>query len=146
MLPARLGVEWSTLDVLYMRALLITAVAFFMALTGHGLSRAALTDASGASPPPMEVLVFEHPDCAYCPAFRNRIAERYKQSLHAAEAPLRFVDITSSEAKRVALKAPISMVPTAVVMKSGREIDRIPGLWSPDHFFKMVAFIIRSAD
>ena len=130
-----------------MRAVFITAAAaLILALTGHGLSRAALTDASGTPPPPMEVVVFEHPDCVYCPVFRNRIAERYKQSLHAAEAPLRFVDITSPEAKGVAIKTPISMVPTAVVMKGGREVDRIPGLWSPDHFFKMVTFIIRSVD
>jgi thioredoxin-related protein len=130
-----------------MRTVFITAAAaLLLAFAGHGLSRAALTDASGTSPPPMEVLVFEHPDCVYCPVFRNRIAERYKHSLHASEAPLRFVDITSTQAKTPGLKEPISMVPTAVVMKGGREVDRIPGLWSPDHFFKMVTFIIRSVD
>lgn len=130
-----------------MRALFITAAAaLLMAITGHGLSRAAHTDASSTPPPPMEVLVFEHPDCVYCPVFRNRIAERYKQSLHASEAPLRFVDITNTEAKGLGLKAPISVVPTAVVIKRGREVDRITGLWGADHFFKMVSFIIRSVD
>ena len=129
-----------------MRPILATAAAaFILALAGHGLSRAAVTDAPGATPG-MELLVFEHPDCAYCPAFRGRIAPRYKQSAHAAEAPLRFVDVTTTDTREFDLRSPITMVPTAVVMKQGREVDRIAGLWSPEHFFKMVTIIIRRAD
>ena len=91
----------------------------------------------------MEVLVFEHPDCTTaCQAFRNRIAPRYRQSPHGTEAPLRFIDVTQADADRVALNAPISQVPTVVVMKNGREVDRIAGYWAPDNFFKMVTYII----
>lgn len=129
-----------------MRSILATVAAIlFLALAGHGLSRAAVTGAPGATPG-MELLVFEHPDCAYCPAFRGRIAPRYKQSAHATEAPLRYVDIAATETREFGLKSPITQVPTAVVMKQGREVDRIAGLWSPDHFFKMVTIIIRRAD
>ena len=38
------------------------------------------------------------------------------------------------------------MVPTAVVMKDGREVDRIAGYWGSDNFFKMVTFIIGRAE
>ena len=38
------------------------------------------------------------------------------------------------------------MVPTDVVMKDGREVDRIAGYWAPDNFFKMVTYIIGKAE
>jgi thioredoxin-like negative regulator of GroEL len=115
-----------------------------LAIQGPG--RAAV-DTMTAARPSMELLVFEHPDCTTtCQAFRSRIAPRYRQSPHGAEAPLRFVDITGADADRIALNAPIRMVPTVVVMKNGREVDRIAGYWGPDNFFKMVTYIIGKAE
>ena len=38
------------------------------------------------------------------------------------------------------------MVPTAVLIKDGREVDRIAGYWAPDNFFKMVAYIRAKAE
>ncbi len=129
-----------------MRPIFIAALAAIAAwLVGHGLARSAADNGAGAVPA-MELVVFEHPDCAYCPAFRNSIAPRYRSSPQAAEAPLRFVDITRSDTSRYGLLMPISMVPTAVLIKDGREVDRIAGLWGADNFFKMVAYIRAKAE
>jgi len=121
------------------------AASLLVALAGHGLGTAAV-DATASGPRPMELVVFEHPDCMSCLAFRSRIAPRYQASPQAAEAPLRFVDIAKTDADRLALKSPITMVPTAVLMREGREVGRIVGYWSPDNFFKMVAYLVGRAE
>jgi thioredoxin-related protein len=131
--------------MLHMRApLAAMAAALVLGLASHGFGRAGIEPAS--RPPAMELVVFEHSDCSYCEVFRDRIAPQYRQSTSGAQAPLRFIDISRTGAEVAALKAPISMVPTAVVLKDGREVDRIAGYWAPDNFFKMVAFIIDQAE
>jgi thioredoxin-related protein len=122
-------------------AVAVLAVLF----ASHGLGRAAV-DTTTASSKAMELVVFEHPDCTYCPIFRSSVAQRYQSSPQAAEAPLRFIDIAKSDSGRYALKSPITMVPTAVLIKDGQEVDRIAGYWGPDSFFKMVAYIIGKAE
>ena len=121
------------------------AAALLLTLANYGLGRAAVDTGSKAKTS-MELLVFEHPDCTYCQVFRSRVVPRYEQSPHAAEAPLRFIDIVKSDIDRLPLRSPITMVPTVVVMKDGQEVDRIAGYWGPDNFFKMVAYIIGKAE
>jgi thioredoxin-related protein len=121
------------------------AASLLLMLANHGFSQAAL-DRAAATKTSMELLVFEHPDCTYCQAFRSRVVPRYQASPHAAEAPLRFIDISRSDTGRLGLASPITMLPTAVLMKEGREMDRIAGYWAPDNFFKMVGLIISRAE
>ncbi|MBX9588318.1 MAG: hypothetical protein K2X43_03370 [Hyphomonadaceae bacterium] len=121
------------------------AAALVLGLAIQGPGRAAVDMMRGTSTS-MELLVFEHPDCTSCQAFRSHIAPRYRQSPQAAEAPLRFVDITHADADRLILNAPISMLPTAVLMKDGHEVDRIAGYWGSDNFLKMVTLIIGKAE
>jgi thioredoxin-related protein len=121
----------------------LVAVAAYLA--SHGLGIGAADRATGSATA-LELVVFEHPDCSYCPAFRRNVARRYQASPQAAEAPLRFVDVAASDSSRYELKSPISVVPTAVLVKNGREVDRIAGYWAPDSFFKMVAYIRAKAE
>ncbi len=130
-----------------MRFLVSAFVAgMLFVLAGQGLGRAAVDATKAGATPAMELLVYEHPDCTYCQVFRARIAPRYLKSAHAGEAPLRFVDIATAEPRGIVLKSPISQVPTTVLVKDGREVDRIPGYWAPDNFFKMVDFLIGRAE
>jgi thioredoxin-related protein len=94
----------------------------------------------------MELIVFEHPDCAYCRVFRQNIAPSYQSSPRAPQAPLRYVDIAKSDIGALHLKGRIDMVPTAVLMKDGQEVGRIAGYWGRESFFKMLAHIMSMAD
>ena len=128
-----------------MRTLLAaTAAALALAFLFQDLGRAGI-DSTGTQSS-MELVVFEHPDCTHCEVFRARVAPQYRQSQQGAAAPLRFVDVSRTGTEVSGLKGPISMVPTAVVLKDGRELDRIAGYWGPENFFKMVAFIIGRAE
>jgi thioredoxin-related protein len=124
---------------------LALAASLALAITFHEPSRAAVgfeTITASA----MELVVYEHPDCTYCQVFRARVVPRYLKSDFAADAPLRFVNIAISGNKSAALNGPITMVPTSVLMKDGREIDRIAGYWAPDNFFKAVESLIGKAE
>ena len=90
----------------------------------------------------MELIVFEHPDCTYCRAFRQNIGPTYPHSVPAAEAPLRYVDIAKSDIGGLHLSERIDTLPTAVVMRNGREVDRIVGYWGPTGLFQLLSHIL----
>jgi thioredoxin-related protein len=90
----------------------------------------------------MEVLVFEHPDCTYCRIFRRDVLPRYREAMPADTVPLRFVDIATNDTGSLGLKRRIDMVPTAVLMRDGHEVDRIAGYWGPDNFFKLLTHML----
>jgi len=87
-------------------------------------------------------LVFEHPDCVYCRVFRRDVLPKYHEAVRADAAPLRFVDIATGDTASLGLNARIDTVPTAVVMRDGREVDRIVGYWGPTNFFKLLSHIL----
>ena len=128
-----------------MRAWLVIVCASLLLLSAHhGISRAGID--AGARTASMELLVFEHPDCTYCPIFRQDVGPSYQRSAPGSEAPLRYVDIAKSDIGALHLKERIDMVPTAVLMKNGQEVGRIAGYWGRESFFKMLAHIMSTAD
>lgn len=95
----------------------------------------------------VELVVFEHADCQYCRVFRSDVAPRYASGTQAERAPLRFINIEHTGTHGIGgLNASIHMVPTFVLMQEGREVDRIVGYWSPDNFFKMVAYMLMKTE
>jgi thioredoxin-related protein len=129
-----------------MRAFFAVVVAFLALLGAYNASSQAAVDKMSGNPPAMELLVFEHPDCTYCNAFRRDLAARYTKGISAAEVPLRFIDIAKADVAGMPLNARIQVLPTAVLMKDGHEVDRIVGYWAPDNFFKMLAHMIAKAE
>ena len=122
------------------------AAALVLGLAIHGPGRAAV-DAAIGTRTSMELLVFEHPDCTLLPGFpqpcraertgnrRRKPRRRCASSTSPAPTP---IALPSNRRSR--------MVPTAVLMKDGREVDRIAGYWGSDNFFKMVTYIIGKAE
>jgi len=125
-----------------MRALLSALiVSLTMLMAWQGLGRAAV-DAAPPRDPALEVLVFEHVDCVYCRVFRRDVLPRYRDEVKADAAPLRFVDVGARADESVDLKARIDTVPTVVVVRNGREVDRIVGYWGPANFFRLLSHIL----
>jgi thioredoxin-related protein len=128
-----------------MRRLFVVVCASLLLVSAHrGISRAGIE--VGARTTSMELLVFEHPDCTYCPIFRQDVGPSYQRSAPGNEAPLRYVDIAKSDIGALRLKGRIDTVPTAVLMKDGQEVGRIAGYWGRESFFKMLAHIMSMAD
>ena len=118
----------------------VALLAAALMLLGISGGRAGL-EPGIAGAPAVEVLVFEHPDSVSCHLFRRDVLPNYHRVMPAG-APLRFVDVGSDGAAGLTLNARIDVVPTAVVVRDGREIDRIVGYWGPTNFLRMLAHIL----
>jgi thioredoxin-related protein len=122
--------------------LIVTASLLLMA---HSAVTKAGLDGAAARASALELIVFEHPDCIYCQVFRRDVAPQYLRSTHAAAVPLRYVDIAKTDTSALGLKAPLTMLPTAVLMQNGRELDRITGYWGRETFIKMLSYLLARA-
>jgi thioredoxin-related protein len=95
------------------------------------------------APVSAELLVFESENCAYCFIFRRDVAPSYQLSPRARDVPIRYIDVRKTDLANLQLRAPLTMLPTIVLMKNGREVDRISGYMGPEPFFHMVSQLMR---
>jgi hypothetical protein len=89
-----------------------------------------------------ELVVYEAPSSIYCQLFRRDVLPGYQASRRAKVVPIRFVDITDADLSPPNLVAPVSIVPTVVVLRDGQETGRITGYTGPDNFFQMIASLL----
>jgi thioredoxin-related protein len=108
------------------------------------VSGAVANGAANGSDTGLELVVVEAEGCIYCQQFRRELLPAYEASGEAAKMPVHFVDINALEAGPIELTSEITMVPTFLVVRSGREIGRIPGYVAPDTFFQSLAYLVGS--
>ncbi|MGD9786168.1 MAG: thioredoxin family protein [Hyphomicrobiaceae bacterium] len=95
---------------------------------------------------PLQIVVFEAPDCVYCTLFRRYVEPAYAASARAQNMPMRFVDLNEPGAGNVTLASPVDQVPTAVLIQNNREIGRVPGYVGPETFFHAINHILATAN
>ena len=76
---------------------------------------------------------------------RTHIQPAYEASPHARSVPMRYVDITSIDELRLGLQTRVSTVPTIVLMRDGKELDRISGYTGPTNFFAVLSEMLEVA-
>jgi thioredoxin-related protein len=129
-----------------MRALIfcLTSIAIAAATITLMPVRAAQNPAKDRiAPVSAELLVFESKNCVYCFIFRRDVAPSYQRSPRALDVPIRYIDVRKTDLANLQLRAPLTMLPTIVLMKNGREVDRISGYMGPEPFFHMVSQLMR---
>lgn len=120
--------------------LLALAVSFGMA---HPLDAARDLTAKPISR--LELLVIEVAGCTVCELVRSHIQPAYEASPHARRVPMRYVDITSIDELALGLETRVSTVPTIVLMRDGKELDRISGYTGPTNFFAVLTEMLQLA-
>lgn len=93
----------------------------------------------------LELLVIEVAGCTVCDLVRVHIQPAYESSPRARQVPLRYVDITSRDELSMGLAERVSTVPTIVLMRDGREVDRISGYMGPENFFAALGQMLELA-
>jgi thioredoxin-related protein len=89
-----------------------------------------------------ELVVFESESCLYCRVFRRDVLPGYLDSRHAADVPIRFLDVARTDPATLALAEPLTTLPTTVLVIEAREAGRIAGLTDPDDFLRLVAHLL----
>jgi hypothetical protein len=143
----RVGVRMARNVLSYMIALGLALVDATHTLAAPDRPRQGLFGGRAPSAAPrMELVVFERAGCGYCEMFRARIAPDYASGTAGGRAPLRYVDLDRSDIDEVAmgLKARITVLPTAVLMRDGAEVDRIVGLTAPQTFHTLIQYMMPS--
>ena len=130
-----------------MRWQTIRTFAVALALTIAPIASQAARDGGGEvlSPTGDEIVVFETENCIYCELFRRDVLPRYLRSPRARSVTIRFADAHRATTSGRLLKAPITVVPTFILMRRGREVGRITGYTGPTPFFQMVGRLIKNA-
>lgn len=112
---------------------------------GSIFSKPAVGLGEAAPKESLELLVFEVEGCVYCEVLRRDVFPRYRAAPASATAPMRFVDINKVDTDTLALRGALRVVPTVVLMKDGKEVERIDGYTGPEMFFQLVARMIEKA-
>ncbi|HRK17632.1 MAG TPA: hypothetical protein PK970_01635 [Hyphomicrobiaceae bacterium] len=107
---------------------------------------ARMADRYFPAPSRYEILVFEKAGCRYCEVFRADVATRYKDLPQASKMPMRFLDVEKVDIGALGLRDGLTLVPTAVVMRDGAEVDRIQGLTSAQNFLLLLQHIAGPLD
>lgn len=121
-----------------MAALLITGTVAHV--------RAALDDDMPATDTGLALVVLEVKNCFACDLVRQHIAPAYARAPQSRDVPLRYVDLNAIDENALGLTAPVTIVPTIVLMRDGHEVSRIAGYTGPTMFFQAVQFMLRLVD
>lgn len=121
----------------------LVAFLFAVALSfGNALPLdAARTDAS-APTHRLELLVIEVSGCKVCDLVRTYIQPAYEASPHARQVPMRYVDVTHQDELTLGLNERVATVPTIVLLRDGREVDRIAGYTGPQNFLIAISSML----
>ena len=90
-----------------------------------------------------KLVMFGSQSCVYCQVFNREVAPGYHKSLYARRAPLREINIDRHGTGGYALRGgAITVTPTFVMFKRGREVARIRGYPGKKNFYRMVNQIL----
>ena len=90
-----------------------------------------------------ELVMFGSRGCVYCQLFNRKVAPGYRRSKIGRHAPLKEIDIHRHGTGGYALRGgAITVTPTFVMFKRGREVARIKGYPGKKNFYRMVRQIL----
>lgn len=127
-----------------MRKLVALLCAVTLSLVGAAPLNAARTDATLPAHR-LELLVIEVAGCNVCDLVRSYIQPAYEQSPHARQVPMRYIDVTTKDELDLGLNERIATVPTIVLMRDGREVDRVVGYTGPHNFLIAISTMLETA-
>ncbi len=85
-----------------------------------------------------EVIWYSLSICDYCALFETDIAAPYKTHSLAKTAPMVMINMDDEGSGPYHLQQPIQQVPTAIIMKDGREVGRVTGMVDKHYFYAFV--------
>ena len=109
-----------------------------IALMGAMLANAVMKNVTAKIEKQFELVVFTLSLCDHCAIFETEIMKEYKTHALARTAPLVHVNIDDEGTRQYHLKQPITHVPTAIIMKNGKEVARLSGLTERAYFYAFV--------
>lgn len=89
-----------------------------------------------------EIVVYEARTSLYSAHFRDSILPVIRPMTAQRRLPIRFVDVQETTSDGVGLKSAITMVPTLVLFRDGREGGRIAGLYGVAEYQRLLGDLL----
>jgi hypothetical protein len=93
-----------------------------------------------------ELIMFEQAGCVWCEAFDREIGPIYPKTVEGQRAPLRQVNIDQPLPPDLTFIEVERLAPLFVLVDKGQEIGRIRGYPGEDHFWGLLAMLIKKLD
>jgi len=93
-----------------------------------------------------ELVMFEQAGCGWCETFDREIAPVYPKTAEGQRAPLRRVNIDRPVPSELSFIKLERLAPLFVLVDKGEEIGRIRGYPGEDHFWGLLATLIKKLD
>jgi hypothetical protein len=103
----------------------------------------AVRDPTPITPPRLELVVIEVQNCNICPLVRQQLLPRWQETAWGRTVPMRFVDASTREEGAIGLTSALEIVPTIVLLRDGREIERVTGYLGPSTFIEVMSSVLR---
>ncbi|MGI9332512.1 MAG: thioredoxin family protein [Gammaproteobacteria bacterium] len=86
----------------------------------------------------LRLLMFDAPDCEFCAAWEQQVGAIYARTAEGRRAHLGRAYAFGPPPEGVSLAGPVRFSPTFVLLRNGREIDRITGYNSEEQFWGLL--------
>lgn len=93
----------------------------------------------------MTLLMAEEDGCAWCRRWDAEISEIYPKTPEGKAAPLQRMDIGDALPEGIKVTRPLHFTPTFILLKDGRELNRIEGYPGEDFFWGLLGMMLREA-
>jgi hypothetical protein len=113
------------------------------ALVGSPQFAEAAADHVAAHTDRLELIMLEEKGCGYCQRWHQEVGPIYGLSDEGKRAPLKRIDLASTEAARFAR---VTYTPTFVLVRDDEERGRITGYPGADFFWSMLSDQLRKLD
>lgn len=125
--------------------IMVTAsvIAALATLAGVPCRAEAVENHAAAPTNRLELVMLEEQGCGYCRRWHQEVGPGYGRSDEGKRAPLKRVDLASTEATRFAR---VVYTPTFVLVRDGEERGRITGYPGADFFWTALSDRLRKLD
>ncbi len=111
---------------------------FVIALLGAVTANFVVQNHSQKLEEKFEVILYTLSLCDHCAVFETDYLPDYKVHALSKIAPLVMINMDEQGTGPYHLKTPISHVPTAIIMKNGKEVARLNGLVDRTFFYAFI--------
>lgn len=86
----------------------------------------------------------EQAGCVFCERFNREIAPAYPKTSEGKRAPLRRVDLDAAWPADLDSVKPATFTPTFILVRDGKEIDRLAGYPGDEHFWYLLGKMLKN--
>jgi hypothetical protein len=100
---------------------------------------------SAAKAQDLRLIMVEQPGCIYCARWNAELGDIYPKTPEGQAAPLVRVDLRAPPPEGVTYARRVVFTPTFILVRDGRELERLEGYPGEDFFWGLLGVMLKNA-